>query len=424
MNALVFVGVGVLIAAVVSIYFLLGRERREHAEVVRLWEAKEKHWQSQLAESERRVERLLQQLQSIFPKPGASGTPSTFPQFAEQLTRAAADAAGAAEGLFLRMNARSEWLEPIATVGLSPEQISKCKAALGDGLVGKAAFATEMIQIDRGMEGASGWTAPALLFPIPVGGRAAVVLILSRPKDGRFGPSNVRQAQLLAAQAAATITNFDLLARMETGTDQILRALAEAISARDAYTHRHSDRTRALVQALGHEENLPSQLIEYVEQGALLHDIGKIGIPDAILHKNGKLTPEEYEEMKKHPAIGYRILQSVPSLKAAASIVLYHQEWFNGDGYPEGLAAEEIPLGARLVSVIDAWDAMTSNRPYRPAMAKSAAIAELRRQAGTQFEPRIVDSFVRVVERLEREGVPVTEHPSDAFYPRGAPANA
>src|SRR5204863_1680645 len=100
------------------------------------------------------------------------------------------------------------------------------------------------------------------------------------------------------------------------------------------------------------------------------------------------------------------ILQSVSSLRKVAAIVLYHQEWYNGAGYPEGLAGEEIPLGARIVQVIDAWDAMTSDRPYRQAMPKPAAVAELRRQAGTQFDPKLVELFLRVIDRLDREGIP------------------
>ena len=113
--------------------------------------------------------------------------------------------------------------------------------------------------------------------------------------------------------------------------------------------------------------------------------------------------------MKTHPNIGHRILQPVDFLNQVAAIVLYHQEWYNGAGYPEGLAGEEIPLGARIVQILDAWDAMTSDRSYRKAMPHGAAIAELRRQAGTQFDPKLVDHFLRVIDRLEREGIPTTE---------------
>ena len=198
----------------------------------------------------------------------------------------------------------------------------------------------------------------------------------------------------------------DLYASREQLCGQIVEALTRAIEAKDAYTHGHSGRTRSLVRALTSEIFLPEALTREIEFGALLHDVGKIGIDDAILRKPDKLTPEEYEIMKKHPAIGHRILQTVSVLKQVAAIVLYHQEWYNGTGYPEGLAGEEIPLGARIVQIIDAWDAMTFDRTYRKAMPKAAAIAELRRQEGIQFDPKLTELFLRVIDRLEREGFP------------------
>jgi HD-GYP domain-containing protein (c-di-GMP phosphodiesterase class II) len=237
----------------------------------------------------------------------------------------------------------------------------------------------------------------------------AGILVLANPDNGAFKEEVQTLLMLLSREASLILSTFRANERLNESYGDVVQALARAIDARDAYTHHHSDRTRSLVRSLGDEFRLPSQMIAHIEQGALLHDLGKVGIDDAILRKPGKLTTEEYAFMKKHPGIGYRILQPISHLQAAAAIVLYHQEWFNGQGYPEGLAGEEIPLGARLVSVIDAWDAMTSNRPYRNAMPKSAAIAELRRAAGTQFDPRAVDAFVRVVERLDREGIVTTE---------------
>ena len=128
---------------------------------------------------------------------------------------------------------------------------------------------------------------------------------------------------------------------------------------------------------MAQELHLPKMLTEQIEYGALLHDLGKLGLSEQILCKKSALTDEEYATVKKHPEIGYQILQAVDFLKGAAPIVLYHHEWVNGQGYPEGLAGEEIPLGARMVSIVDAWDTMTSDQPYRPAMSKSNAVAEL-----------------------------------------------
>jgi HD-GYP domain-containing protein (c-di-GMP phosphodiesterase class II) len=141
---------------------------------------------------------------------------------------------------------------------------------------------------------------------------------------------------------------------------------------------------------------LPDQMIRYVEYAALLHDIGKIGIDEAILLKPGKLTPEEYEQMKKHPIIGHQILSPVKYLGPVAQMVLYHQEWYDGRGYPEGLKGEEIPLGSRIVAVLDAWDAMTSDRPYRKALGREIALGELKKGRGTQFDPKVVDTFLNL----------------------------
>jgi HD-GYP domain-containing protein (c-di-GMP phosphodiesterase class II) len=157
---------------------------------------------------------------------------------------------------------------------------------------------------------------------------------------------------------------------------------------------------------MAQEMHLPGSLAEQIEFGAMLHDIGKLGIPESILSKSDALSVEEYAIVKRHPAIGYQMLRHVDFLRAVAPIVLYHHEWVNGDGYPEGLAGEEIPLGARMVAIVDAWDAMTTPQPYRKALSRSAAIAELRQQAGAQFDPKLVDIFLHVVERKPAGSVP------------------
>jgi HD-GYP domain-containing protein (c-di-GMP phosphodiesterase class II) len=142
----------------------------------------------------------------------------------------------------------------------------------------------------------------------------------------------------------------------------------------------------------------------------MLHDIGKIGIPEDVLRKGGPLDPVEAEIMRRHPAIGARILERLDLLKGAAPIVLHHQERYDGDmsgtypGYPGGLAGEQIPLGARIVAVVDAFDAMTTDRPYRNALAIDDAVATLRWERGRQFDPRVVDAFLQIVaERPWRE---------------------
>jgi HD-GYP domain-containing protein (c-di-GMP phosphodiesterase class II) len=142
---------------------------------------------------------------------------------------------------------------------------------------------------------------------------------------------------------------------------------------------------------------LPESAIPDLRLLGRFHDIGKVGIPDSILFKPGRLTEEEYEVMKRHAEIGYRIARASAELAPIADWILKHQEWWNGQGYPLGIKGEEIPLACRILSIVDAYDAMTNDRPYRKAMSDEAAIAELKRCAGTQFDPVLVDEFIHIL---------------------------
>ncbi len=180
-----------------------------------------------------------------------------------------------------------------------------------------------------------------------------------------------------------------------------VNALILTIDAKDHYTYNHSNRVAKLSSLLAVEMGLDEKTIKKIEHAASIHDIGKIGIDENILKKNGRLTPEEYEEMKKHPVIGVRIVQSVPFLEEAAPVILYHHERYDGKGYPEGVKGEQIPLSARIVIVTDAVDAMMSARPYRDALTISKVLSELRDNAGTQFDPQIVDIILKGKVTLE-----------------------
>jgi HD-GYP domain-containing protein (c-di-GMP phosphodiesterase class II) len=137
--------------------------------------------------------------------------------------------------------------------------------------------------------------------------------------------------------------------------------------------------------------------VENIRLGSILHDVGKIGIPDAILNKPSKLTDDEYEIIKQHAQIGARIVQSVGALQGVVPIVRHHQERFDGRGYPDGLAGEDVPIGARIIAVVDAYGAMTEDRVYRKALGHEKALNELRRNAGTQFDPQVVTTFIRIL---------------------------
>ncbi|HYU35113.1 MAG TPA: HD domain-containing phosphohydrolase [Thermoanaerobaculia bacterium] len=180
-------------------------------------------------------------------------------------------------------------------------------------------------------------------------------------------------------------------------------ALTQAVEAKDSYTEGHLHRVSEYAVTVGSRLGLRGHDLEMLHFASLLHDIGKIGIPEHVLGKEGPLDEFEAEVMKRHPAIGARILERLDLLKDAAPIVLHHQERYDGDlnatypGYPGGLRGERIPLGARIVAVVDAFDAMTTDRPYRAALSVEQAIEELRNQRGRQFDPRVVDTFLQVL---------------------------
>jgi response regulator RpfG family c-di-GMP phosphodiesterase len=182
-----------------------------------------------------------------------------------------------------------------------------------------------------------------------------------------------------------------------------LEALGSALDTRDVGTESHSRRVHGYSLATARQHGVPDDQLPDLEHGVLLHDIGKIGIPDGILLKPGPLTPNEWSIMRRHPEIGKRLIEKIPFLQGAIPIVYHHHERFDGSGYPLGLKGEAIPLGARIFSVVDAFDAMTFDRPYSKAISFEAAKAEIKRCAGTHFDPAVVGSFLQVPESLLEE---------------------
>lgn len=250
---------------------------------------------------------------------------------------------------------------------------------------------------------------------VPLRGRGevigAVTAIRTRgPKP--FSRGNLRTVEILSGNAAAAIENARQTRQVIRGRAGLVEAnaatigaLIAALDAREHETQVHSIRVTEYALRLAEEVDYPIQGLVELKFGAMLHDIGKIGVPDHILLKPGPLTEEEWHEMKRHPMIGYQILRDIKFLENAAKIVLYHQERFDGTGYPFRLKGAEIPLGARLFAVIDTFDSMTNDRPYRKALSYDAVVEELERFRGTQFDPAIVDAFKRVpIEDWKRIG--------------------
>jgi putative nucleotidyltransferase with HDIG domain len=175
------------------------------------------------------------------------------------------------------------------------------------------------------------------------------------------------------------------------------------MSARDGFTHEHSRRVQRYAAALAGEANIRDhRMLEAIDAAALLHDIGKLGIPDLLLHKPGPLTADEYDQVKQHAVIGADFLSAVPFPGPLALIVRHHHENWDGSGYPDGLCGDAIPLGARVLAIVDCYDALTSDRPYRRSLSHDRAMAMILERRGTIYEPDIADAFLRIVEELRQ----------------------
>jgi HD-GYP domain-containing protein (c-di-GMP phosphodiesterase class II) len=234
--------------------------------------------------------------------------------------------------------------------------------------------------------------------PLIVGGRAwgAVSCVAGRR------PLDDIDVELIAGvgeHLSAAIRTGDLYDQLTQSMIGTAEALAAALEAKDSYTADHARSIADLAVSVGRGLNLSESAIDDLRYGGIFHDVGKIAIPDALINKPGPLTDEEFEVIKQHPAIGAEILAPVPFLYGVRTIVRHAHEHWDGQGYPEGLSGEQIPLGARIVLAVDAYHAMTSDRPYRDAMSHNDACKELEDNAGTQFDPEVVDVLLAVLSR-------------------------
>ena len=221
-----------------------------------------------------------------------------------------------------------------------------------------------------------------------------------RVDDRPFRRDDPRQVSVLTGFAAGVYTKLQMAMQLESHYTKTLEALASALEARDPYTQAHTSRIRDMAVALAVAMKVPGNVRRAVRLGAILHDVGKIGISDTILHKAGPLTEAEWEIMKTHPVIGEEMLKGIDFLHPALPIIRHHHERWDGAGYPDELAGEDIPVGARIVGVCDAFDAMTSDRPYKKAMAVDAALTEVLNNAGKQFDPECARLLVELVRSM------------------------
>ncbi len=214
-----------------------------------------------------------------------------------------------------------------------------------------------------------------------------------------FSKRDLKLLTSLTDQVAIALENASLHEELKRTFVEVVESLAEAIEKRDPYTGGHTKRVVQYSLMIADEIHLDGEERDRLKMGALLHDVGKIGIDDSVLRKPAKLDEIEFEKMKAHPSIGADILGKIPQIKNIIPGILHHHEWYNGKGYPDGLSGSTLPEIARIISIADTYDAMTTDRPYRKGLTHDFAIAELKKFSGTQFDPRFVDAFIKAFEK-------------------------
>jgi putative nucleotidyltransferase with HDIG domain len=238
------------------------------------------------------------------------------------------------------------------------------------------------------------------------------ILGLWKERNGTcFSDQDLYVILSLSKRASLNLENKVLYETLYTNIAETFRALVTSIQARDQYTERHSENVTRFVIRTAEVMQCSPDDIECLRIAAMLHDIGKIAIPDYILLKPDELTEEEYGIIKSHSTIGDDILTPIALFEKERTIIRHHHEYWDGSGYPDGLAGETIPLLSRMIAVADAYDAMTTNRPYRLSMSHTEAISELRRAGGAQFDPKVVDAFIRSFQDGQNAHFPMLAFP-------------
>lgn len=293
-------------------------------------------------------------------------------------------------------------------LGDKGEKLKEIRVKVGEGVAGYVAAHGESLIVNdvsqderftARFDNATNFTTKNILcVPLKTKNRIVGVMEAINNQDkGYFGQDHQYLFEIFASQAAIAIENAQLFKNLRQAYIRAINSLTEAINVKDNYTAGHVDRVGEYALAIAHEINLDEETIEVIKQGAVLHDVGKIGIPESILNKPGKLTDEEFAIMKTHPAVSAQIVKPLGVSVHIMNAIKHHHERLDGRGYPDGLKGEEISLEARILSVADSYDAMVTDRPYRKGLSQEIAIGELRKNSGTQFDPAVVEAFLKVL---------------------------
>lgn len=298
---------------------------------------------------------------------------------------------------------KDENIELKAFAGTEDESISRLIFDASRDIIARTiAASSPMIYNDPDADFSSDGPAlkSCICQPLMASGKTLGALLVVRAKDSHaFTHGHLAGLGILASKAAVAIEKSNLYEDLKETYFATVESLANAIEARDTYTRGHTERVYRMSQIIADELGWTEKELGDLRIGGILHDIGKIGVPDSILKKQGPLTDEEFEIMKKHPEAGVRMVEGIPFLKPALPFILCHHERHDGKGYPRGLKGDEIPKPGRLLAVVDTIDAVTSDRSYRKGRSLEAAIKEVEKYSGTQFNPEVVSACVRAFEK-------------------------
>ncbi len=318
------------------------------------------------------------------------------------------DISHAEAGVAFLFNRKTDRLRITAAKNIDRQTKAIMGRSIGEGPAGWVAKTRESLLIDERYmkhDFKLDKVRSAVFTPFLYNGQLYGVIGLLSFSDKPFTYNDMQLLSTIASQAATEMHNTDLFNQLEDIYIDTVKAFVQAIEAKDSYTKGHSENVADYAIAIAREMGMDEERLKTLKTASLLHDIGKIGIKEEILNKPSRLNNDEYEHIKQHPHIAFQILEHVPTLKEIADIILYHHEKYDGTGYLMGLQGEDIPLEARILAVVDTFDAMTSSRPYREAASLETARTELLKNAGTQFDPRIVEIFVGILDRGELGGL-------------------
>jgi putative nucleotidyltransferase with HDIG domain len=359
-------------------------------------------WVSKLRRIEDRVDRLalLSRLGQIL------NSTLEHREVRKRAIEAATQLMRAETGSLLLIDEKKGELRFEVALGDKEETIKTITLRLGEGIAGWVAQKGKPLIVNhpeedrrfyKGVDGRTEFkTRNLICVPVKVKEKVIGVLEAINKQDGvDFDQEDLALFASLADQVAIALDNARLYQEQEEMFFQTAESLADAIEKRDPYTGGHTQRVTLYSMAIARYLPLKSVEKKWLKIAAVLHDIGKIGIEDQILKKPGQLSPEEYDVIKHHTDLGAEIIDHIRQLKEIVPGVKYHHEQINGRGYPNGLTGEDIPLIAKIVSVSDTYDAMTTDRPYRHALTKRAALRELKRCSGTQFDRKVVEAFMK-----------------------------